>query len=491
MKRTISIIFSFFFFSVITFSQEDVNLNEALADGDFFYYAEDYTEAIFHYNKLVDSDLMNANIHFKMGVCYLNIPGQEDKAIPHLKEASENTTEKYKKRSPKEIKAPEYSMFYLGNAYRINNQLDKALDSYQRFLDIPDFENKFNFQIVENEIRACEKAKIIKDIPVKVNITNLGEPVNSDVSNYRPAISEDGSMLVFMSELKFYNGIFISRKENESWSEPENINPQVGSDGDVVPCAISNDKTEIYLVKGEGDDRDIYISRFDGTFWSKMEPLNTNINSVRAESHASVSRDNNKLYFSSNRRGGQGEFDIYISKRLADNSWGPAENLGRLINTEFSEEYPNIRGHVLYFSSNSHYNMGGFDVFYSSLSGGRWSTPVNIGYPLNTTADDICYAPVGNRKEGYMQKILKEGFGKEDIYHVEFLDDEEADLEPVEGIIDTKELKLDFSHSFDIQIMDASGSKQVGKIHFDKETGEISYFLEKGGLGFEFIEKEQ
>ena len=493
MKNILTFILVIILFPTIALSQESVTLNEALEDGDFFYYAEDYTEAVFHYQKLVDSDLMNSNIHFKIGVCYLNIPGEEYKSIPFLTKASENITEKYKKRSPKEEKAPEYTLFYLGNAYRINNELDKALDTYTKFLEIPNFENKFNRTIVDKEIISCEKAKIIQDIPIKVIITNLEEPINSGVANYRPATSADGNMLAFMSELKFYNGIFISRKENGVWTEPENINPQIGSDGDVVPCAISNDKNEIYLVKGEDDNRDIYISRFDGTFWTKMEPLNANINSARAESHASLSADGQTLYFSSNRRGGIGEFDIYKSKRDANGFWGQAINLGTVINTEYAEDYPNISqdGKTLYFSSQSHYNMGGFDVFYSSPNeDGVWNTPVNIGYPINTTGDDICYAPVGNGSVAYMPKILLEGKGKEDIYFIEIFQEGKIELMPVEGLIDTKGLNLNFETSFDIQIIDIFSKQVIGTIHFNKDTGELSYSVITGNLEFEFKDKK-
>ncbi len=494
MKNLITIIIALSLLPLIAFSQDLSTLNEALEDGDFFYYAEDYTEAVFHYQKLVGTDLINSNIQFKIGVCYLNILGEEYKAIPFLEEASQNTTAKYKKRSAKEEKAPEYALFYLGNAYRINNNLDKALDTYNKFLEIPDFENKFNQKIVDNEIRSCEKAKIIQDIPIHVKITNLNKPVNSGVANYHPATSADGNMLVFMSELKFYNGIFISRKENGVWTEPENINPQVGSDGDVVPCAVSNDKKEIYLVKGEDDDRDIYISRFNGTFWTKMEPLNANINSVRAESHASLSADGKTLYFASNRRGGMGDFDIYKSKRGANGFWGQAENLGAVINTEYAEDYPNISqdGKILYFSSQSHYNMGGFDVFYSTINlDGVWNTPVNIGYPINTTSDDICYAPVGNGSIAYMPKILAEGKGKEDIYYIEIFPEEKTELMPVEGLIDTKGLDLNFNTSFDIHIIDAYSKQVIGTIHFNKETGKLSYFVKTGNLEFEFKDKKQ
>lgn len=476
------------------FTQQKITPAEALADGDYFYYAEDYSEALYNYLKLVNTDLITPNIRFKIGMCYLNIQGEEPNAIPFLEEAVKKTTPRYKKRSPKETLAPEYALFYLGQAYRVNNELDKALDAFNSFLSVPGFENKYNLNEVMNEIKACEKGKIIQDIPVNVKMINLGPVINSPVSNYNPVISPDESVLVFMSELKFYNGIFISHKKSGKWTEPENITPQVGSDGDVVPTSISSDAKTIYLVKGEGDDRDIYESHYDGTFWTKLKPLNDLINSGKAESHASISTDGKTLYFSSNRRGGFGGLDIYKSELQSNGDWGAPQNLGDVINTPFNEETPFISSDnsILYFSSQSHYNMGGYDIFYSRKNKNKkWSDPVNIGYPVNTTGDNLFYAPVGNGSVGYMSRITEDGYGKQDIYRIEIFPGEEFDITAEEGLIDMKGLKLSYSKDFDIQIFDKATKQIIGIIHFNKNSGKFSYTSKTGNLGFSFEEKNR
>ncbi len=492
MKRLFIAIALLLLIGPVAICQEAVSPDESLENGNFFYEREDYVEAVFHFLKLAGTGYENANIQFKIGNSYLNIHGEEFKAIPFLEKAIENMSDKYKRRSPTETTAPEYALFYLGNAYRINNQLNKALDTYNAFMEIPGFENKFNFNLVDNQIRACEKAKIIQDIPINADITNIGPPINSETANYSPVISSDETVLVYLSEQKFYNAILLARKEKGTWTGPENITPQVGSDGDVLPSSISADKQEIYLVKGEDDARDIYYTRFDGTFWTKMEPLNSEINSPRAETHACISPDGQTLYFTSNRRGGIGGLDVYKSTRQVDGDWGPAENLGPVINSEFDEETPFVSADesILYFSSQNHYNMGGFDVFYSILdNSGNWGTPINIGYPVNTTGDDLFYSPVGNGTIGYMAMIKPGGSGKEDIYRIEIFPSERTEITAVEGVIDLHGLQLNFEESFDIQVVDKASEKIVGIIHFNQKTGKLTYTSKSGNLYFKIERK--
>ena len=154
MKMKKTIIFSIQVLLVINIglAQESISLSESLDDGNFFFHREDYSEAIFYYLNLNGTELMNENIQYKIGICYLNIPGSEPLAIPYLEEAVKNTTPRYKKKSVKETKAPEYAYYYLGNAYRIHNELDKALEAYNNFKNISGFENKFNLSVLENEI---------------------------------------------------------------------------------------------------------------------------------------------------------------------------------------------------------------------------------------------------------------------------------------------------------------------------------------------------
>ena len=471
-------------------TQEYENLDEALENGHFFFLAEDYTEAVFHLLKLEDTEYMNANINYKIGYCYLNIPGEEYRAIPYLEKAIQNITTKYKSRSMSAKEAPLHAYFWLGRAYHINNELDKALETYYNFKELPEFEKNYNLNMVNTQIKSCEKAKIIQDIPIKVKEKNLGDVINNSSANYSPVISWDESLLAFMNQEKFYDAVYVSRKVEGKWTEPENITPQIGSDGDCVPVCFSADGKDLYFVKGEKNDRDIYVSHLGETFWSNIEPLNEEINSGRAETHASISPDGKTLYFTSNRRGGQGELDIYKATLTSSGEWGSVTNLGPEINTPYDEETPFISQNdsILYFSSKGHYNMGGFDIFYSEKTNDNtWSSPVNIGFPVNTTGDDLFYSPAGNGKTGYISKIKPDGFGDKDIYRIEILpDEEETILAKFEGIIDMKGKIIRIDENFNLKVIDKTTQKVIAVISYNKETGKFTYTTYTGNYSFTF-----
>ncbi len=487
--KTVSLIIVFLttvLFTPVTAQQTD--LEGALKDGDYFYFSEDYQEALFNYLKLVGTGYENANLDYKIGVCYLHVDGQETKAIPFLEKAVQDINPKYKKRSPKETQAPEYALFYLGDAYRIANQLDKAIESYKKFLNLPDFDEKYNLTIVENAIKSCEKAKIIQDIPVQVEEKNLGKPVNTAYNNYYPVVSRDETVIFYMNEQKFYNAIFMSRREGGNWTTPVNITPQVGSDGDTYPTEISADKKTLYLVKGKGNDRDIYISKWKDGLWTKMEPLNENINSGRAEAHAGLSPDNKTLYFSSNRRGGFGKLDLYLSHLQADGQWGPAENLGQTINTPFNEDAPYFSedGKTLYFVSEGHYNMGGYDIFYSVKKNNEWDIPTNIGYPVNTTGDNDYYFPVKDGLTGYLSLIKEEGYGKKDIYRIEIIPNKKPETRIFEGTVEMHGQKMDATHPFEIIVRDKGTDQVIMKIIYDPATRTFRYYSSSGNYLYEY-----
>jgi len=152
-----------------------------------------------------------------------------------------------------------------------------------------------------------------------------------------------------------------------------------------------------------------------------VEPLSDKINSESFEMHASTTKDGNILYFTSNRDGGYGGFDIYKSFKDENGEWSEPENLGSTINTAFDEATPFITENreKLYFSSKGHKNMGGYDIFYSERNNNTWSKPVNMGYPINTTDNDKFFFPLKNGKIAYYPKIKPDNYGKTDIYKLE------------------------------------------------------------------------
>ena len=415
-------VFLLCFLSISAYAQKSARLKEIHQDADFFFERQDYREAISQYMLLIDNGYESANIKFKIGVCYLNMPGEETRSIPYLEEASRSISVKYKPKELEETKAPLHTLFFLGNAYRINNELSKALATYDKFITHPGFFGNYNLNIVDTEVKACERAKSIQDNPVQVDWVNLGEPVNTATSETCPVVSGNDSVLVYLSEQKLYNGIFYCRRmPDNKWSEPVNLNPQVISDGDFYPTGLSYDGRELFLVKKAATNSDIYVSVYKNEKWSPAKRLGDNVNSGDMENHASISPDGKTLYFTSNRSNSRGGYDIYTSARLPNGEWGKAQNLGKVVNTPQDEATPFIASDnkTLYFSSKGHFNMGGYDVFYSTLENKKWAEPSNLGYPVNNTNDNLFYCPVLEGTRGYFARINKqEGKGREDIYSV-------------------------------------------------------------------------
>jgi tetratricopeptide (TPR) repeat protein len=424
MKYLIPFIMVFFLAATKALPQEneETNYKEFFDEGEYFFNRGDYEEAVFNFLKLMDYQPDNANFNFKIGESYLNIPGKETRAIPYFEKAIKNITDKnkYKKRAFDETRAPLHAYFYLGNAYRINNQLNKALEAYDTFVLSPYYAGNYNVTIVENEIKSCERAKIIEDNPVSITETILSDKINTPASELYPVVSGDEKKLVFVRRLKFYDALFYSIIDDHEWSDPVNITPDIGSDGDFYPTSLSADGNELYLIKQSEQGSDIYVSHFKNDRWSKAEKLCRKINSPGNENAATISDNGKLLFISSDRKGGKGGFDLYVSKKDNTGKWSKPKNLGKIINTPFDEISPvSIRnGMALFFSSKGHFNMGGYDIFYSIFENKKWTTPVNLGSPINTTGDNTFYYTISNGKTGYISKFGTNP-GSEDIYKIQ------------------------------------------------------------------------
>jgi hypothetical protein len=183
---------------------------------------------------------------------------------------------------------------------------------------------------------------------------------------------------------------------------------------------LNKDGTELYLYKNDNFDGNIYSSKYVNDKWTPITKLNENINTKYYESHASVSSDGKKLYFTSNRKGGQGGLDIYVSEKDAAGDWGLPVNLGSTINTPYNEDIPFITGNdsVLYFCSEGHNSIGGFDNFKSRNLGTSWKTPQNLGFPVNTTDDDKFFQPSNNGENAFYS--MKTDYKKKDIFYLGF-----------------------------------------------------------------------
>ena len=413
----------FFLVTALTANSQDLSkaeLREYFLDAEFFLAQEEYADALFDYQELYNNGYSEVpNINYRIGICYLNLPGQKDKAISYLLKATERTTSNYRDSYFKQVDAHFDAWLYLGNAYRVNNMPDKAIEAYTTFKTFA--KSKYDIDYADQEIQSCHNAMNLMKVPVNVIFTNLGDAINTSSSNFRAVLSGDGKTMVYMNELPFYDAVYYTTFREGEWTEPLNITSQIQSDGDQYVSSLSFDGTRLYLAKEDDFNSDIYVSRLLEGSWVRSQPIAArDINTKYWESHASESADGKRLFFTSNRTKGEGNMDIFYSELQPDGVWGEPVNLGSVVNTPLNEDTPFLTadGSKLYFSSQGHNNMGGYDIFVSQLVDGVWATPENLGYPVNTTDNDLFYYPWYDDGTGFVSIIREDGYGGEDIYGI-------------------------------------------------------------------------
>ena len=404
-------------------AQESSELQDSFLEAEYFRMNEDYTDALTNYLQLFEKQPDNSNLAYCIGLCYLNIPSKKNLSVDYLETATKNMSAKHKEGAISELAAPYDAMFELGKAYRINYRFEKAKEAFSRYLTtiLPDDHENIDF--VKHEIEVCDNAKNIISKPVSYSEENVGELFNDEKSQFNPLISADGKSFAYMVSLKFYDAVMYSKLTNGKWSPPVNITPEIQSDGDFYISGLSADGKILLLSKDDNVNSDIYMSTLQGSDWTKAVKLNKNINTKYWESHGYMSEDGSMLIFASDRPGGFGGLDLYISHKVKGD-WGPAVNMGPEVNTEFNEDRPFMinNGKTVFFSSQGNENMGGYDLFRTDLqSNGIWSVPKNLGYPINTPDDDIFFMPIDGGKAGYYSRFKDAGgYGKEDIYKITF-----------------------------------------------------------------------
>lgn len=493
MKRILSFI-AILSLANVLFAQDSKQLKEAFLDGEYFLSYESYIDALSFYQKIYDQNPENANINYKIGLCYLNIPGKKDLAIPYFEKAVLNITSDYKEGNYKEQKAPEDAMFFLGNAYQIQNRFSDAIVTFKKYLSSLEADDSTNINFVNQEITSCNTALKMISNPVYFDSQNPGPPLNTSGNDFDAVLSADQQSLIYISSLKFYDALFYTTKSGNSWSIPVNITPDIKSDGDYYPTGLSADGTQLLLTRNDKFNSDLYLSKLVDGKWTPAIKLDKHINTKFWESHGSFSPDGKTIYFTSNRTGGFGGLDIY--KTTFDEQtavWGTAINLGPVINTQFNEETPFIceDNKTLYFASQGHSTMGGFDIFYSTLKeDGSWSDPANIGYPLNSADDDLFYQPFDNGIRGLASfSGMKDNIGSKDIYFVEIYSNRNPRPVEITGQVTLNGAPLKPGEQVEILVTSPSGKTQNitasgpdGKFSLvEKETGSYKISLQSEG----------
>ena len=445
---------------------------------------------------LYKQDATNMNLAFKLGVCYRGSRRCKAEAIPYFTKAVTDVTANYKGSSYKEKKAPLIAYKYLGDAYHFNYQFDKAIEAYQKYIAIMAENKGMNEALlveINRDIEMCKTGKRLVANPINIKIQNMGATVNSLYADYSPVLSADQQTLFFTSRREgstgglkdedgnFMEDIYRSTKTSTGWSNAVNIGAPINTESNEASVGISPDGQTILIYKDDNGDGNIYSTTLNGDIWGTPIKLNDHINTKYWEPSAAFSADGNTLYFVSNKPGGFGGRDLYISKKTPEGDWAKAVNMGSTINTPYDEDSPFMHadGVTLSFSSNGHNTMGGFDVFNSILSKDSvWSEVMNIGYPINTTDDDVFYVISPDGLNAYFSSFREGGFGEKDNYMATFINKIETPLTLVKGKVVDETGKP--AKNVVITITDNETEQVVGVYRANSKTGEFLFILTPG-----------
>jgi hypothetical protein len=478
MKNFICSVFAIF--ALVSNAQIKVggSYKDYFQEGSYLLLEDNYLIAKENFEAAYKIDSTSANINYLLGQCYLHSLNQKSKAEYHLAKAVKNVSRLYKNDNYQEKDASPLAHLYYAQALHINYKFDEAIKEYQDFEKLVNSKDEEWRKIIERGKATSNYAKELVSAPLNVKITNLGDSVNSEYPDYSPILSSDERMLIYttrrpnitggdVDNYGYYSEDVVVSYKNKSgkWTLPQSISNNINSSRGMeasINLTPDGQTLLVYRDDGEGLGSNIYYSKFEGKDWSPLKEFGSDINSRYTESHACLNTDQTVLFFVSDRPGGFGGKDIYRCIKLPNGEWSKAINMGPTINTEYDEDgaYIHPDGVTFFFASKGHKTMGGYDIMFTTLDEENKFTEVtNIGYPINTTDDDLFYTSSPDGKRGYFSSAKAGGFGEKDLYVVSIPEAKEKPLALFKG-----------------QIIASEGEKLPEDIVIvvkDKKTGEI------------------
>lgn len=336
---------------------------------------------------------------------------------------------------------PEFTLLY-GNTLYAAGKMKEARQEYEKAIKNPklaDNHNKFAMRMLEK----CKVSERLKSKPVPFSPENMGSAVNSEFDEYLPSFSVDRSVMFITRKLPagvdpvttkertnedFY---FCERQGDGSWSQARPVTSLNTNDNEGAHCLSADGQTLVFTACQRFDTYgtcDLYISTRNGNYWTTPRNMGPLVNSALWDSQPSLSPDGKTVYFASRRQGGKGGTDIWYAQLNQAGVWMQPVNLGDTINTSENEISPFLHpdGVTLYFASKGHPGVGNYDIFMSRKVNGKWTPPVNLGYPINTEKDEMSLIVDATGKTAYYASVRDGGYGKQDIYSFELYPDVRA-----------------------------------------------------------------
>ena len=380
---------------------------------EMVYAADVYKKALEFYLPAQEFNPNNSDLNRKVGHSYLytNTPY---KAMPYLQKSLELAGDE----------AAPFLYFLLGKAYQLEQDFEKAEKSFLKYGTLSsDKELEPYKKLNRKHIKESKSGAEIFGMKTRVWVDNVKE-LNSFYDDIAPSISADGSEIIFNSNKSGNFDIYSAERQKRKWQSVSAIN-SLNTEGDDVSSSLAYDGQRLLLFKYNDGQSDIYESKLNGTQWSEPKlKMSKVVNTDANETFASYDPQDIKVYFvTDGGYGGDKNISFSGKKDMEETFWGKAQSAGQEVNSGFQEGsvYMAPDGNTMYFCSQGHTSIGGYDVFVSYRNDlGLWGEPVNMGYPINTPYDELYFSISANGKKAYFASNRDGGNGGMDIYCATF-----------------------------------------------------------------------
>ncbi len=442
-------------------------------------------EAIENLQKAIEKDSTFADPYFKLGQINEAARNQEN-AIKFYKKAIELRpndpllTQGYTYIGTRLVKAGEYAKAKEYLSFSIKN--------------VP--QNSPVMKQLTRQLEQCKFGEEAKNTAMPFKAAEMGATINFKNKQYFPVLTADNETLIFTARSDDGDeNLYTSQLINGNWSAPKSISDKINTTANEGTCSISADGRTLVFTSCDGKNSlgscDLYISKKVGEEWTTPENLGGSVNTPFWEAQPSLSNDGRVLYFSSDRQGGYGRKDLWMSELKESNTWTKAINLGDVINTANDEISPFVHanGHTLFFASDGHLGMGGLDLFMTESKIGIYTKPENLGFPINTHEDQVALFISADGSTGYYSSDVKP-----DIKLFQFdiptkLAEKFKRASYVKGTV--KDATNQQNLSAEIELIDLKTNKVVEKTISDAITGQYTAVLPNGSQYGLFINKKE
>lgn len=497
MVRSFTLVFLFigsFAWAQMPLATKNKKAIELYTEADNFRVRGQYSQAIGLLNDAIKRDKEFVEAYYRLGIIYMTLK-DFPQAVKNFETGVALTND---------IRKQKIFWYDLGESYFSIGDYEKAKEILSKFLQA-EVQNKAKIDRARLLMGNVEFAERHKDNEAGYRLKPLSDTVNAFVMQYFPVLTADQQQLIFTRRMggganDDEDLVVSQRMRNGRWSEPRSISSNINSSLNEGTCTISADGRKLIFTscvgrKGYGSC-DLFESVRIGDEWTTPRNLGPNVNSAEWESQPSLSADGRTLYFVSDRRGGVGRRDIWVSHLDEKGEWTRAKNLGKPVNTIYDEISPfiHVNNRVIYFASNGLVGFGGYDIYFSEKdTTGAWSEPKNIGSPINNHEDQFSLYITSDGKKGYFshEEVKDAGYTTSRIFEIDIPEEHRVRYKSnyVKGVVRDKQTRAPLAAS--IELINLETKETESLVSSDSVTGAYLIVLTQGAEYALYVNKKR